>query len=82
MGLSKLIENITNTLSFESKDLKKSNKEKSFQNILAKLKKRRKKVLKNLKEKPKREEKKELEEQLKIIKFHIKKTEKLLAKME
>ena len=81
MSLSELIESITKSLSINSEDLKKSSKEKSINNILTKLNKRRKKILKNLKEKVNKEEKKALKEQLVIVKFHIKKTEKLLTKL-
>jgi len=80
MGFKRLIKSIKESLSLNKDDLKKSSKEKSMKIILEKLQKRKKKVKKNLKTDVTNKEKKDLKEQLLILKFQIKKVEKLLSK--
>jgi FixJ family two-component response regulator len=60
---------------FTIKDLEKESKKKSLQDLLIKLKERKKSILKAL-EKPKNN--KALQEDLNIISLHIKKGERLL----
>ena len=78
MKLNKLIKNIQETLSLNTEELDNSSKEKSIQMILEKLNKRKKKIKKEMKGEISLQEKEELIEQLLIIKFQIKKLEKLL----
>jgi len=81
MKLNKLIKDIKKTLSLDTKKLKSSSEEETMIMIISKLKKRKKKIKKELKENLSKKGKKELKEHLLLIKFQIKKMEKLLVKI-
>lgn len=76
MGIAKFIESVKESLGLD--EFKKSSKKKSIKNLLKKLNSKKEKITKLIKKDKKQ---KELQEELDIVNFQIKKGEKLLAKL-
>ena len=79
MGVKKFIELVTETLGLDA--MKKSSKKKSVKNLLKKLNSKKDAIGKKLKVKSSKKKKKELNEEMEIIQFQIKKGEAILKKL-
>ena len=79
MGVKKFIELVTETLGLD--EMKKSSKKKSVKSLLKKLNSKKDVIDKKLKAKPNKKKKKELNEEMDIILFQIKKGEVILKKL-
>jgi len=79
MGVKKFIELVTETLGLD--EMKKSSKKKSIKNLLKKLNSKKDAISKRLKAKLSKKKKKELNEEMEIIQFQIKKGEAILKKL-
>lgn len=79
MSITKFIDSVKESLGLD--EFKKSGKKKSIRNLLRKLNARKEKIGKSLEKKLDKKEKKELQEELDIITFQIKKGEKILDKL-
>jgi len=79
VGVKKFIELVTETLGLD--EMKKSSKKKSVKSLLKKLNSKKDVIDKKLKAKPNKKKKKELNEEMDIILFQIKKGEAILKKL-
>lgn len=80
MGFKKFFESVQECLGLENSE--NESKKKSTKNLLKKLNSKKNNIEQLLKKKLSKKDKNELEEELKIIVFHIKKGKKVLQKLE
>ncbi len=80
MKVKKLVKNISELLSLD--DFSDRKKRKALKKLLKKLKKREESMKSKLKSKLSEKEKLEIKDELTLIKYHLKKSKKILAKLE